>query len=91
MTGWSAGLPLMINWCGRRIAAVLVANEIMASILKGELNRCLSSAPPDLSVCDARAHDEYTLVIYVESETFEPLDDRGIVPVLDVIMTQTWS
>lgn len=77
----------MIPWRGRRIACVLVANEILAWILRGEGDRCLSSAPADLIVVAATTIDAQRIGIYVESESFEPVNDRGAVPVLDVVFT----
>ena len=79
---------MMVPYQGRRIACVPMSNDVLTAILQGELDRCLSSAPADMTVVEATTLDDHTIGVYVESATFEPLDDRGVVPVLDLVMTR---
>ena len=86
-TGWNVAAPVM-PWEGRRMAAVLVSNEILAQILRGEGDRCVSSAPSDLTVVGVTTHDGHTITVYIESESLEPLGARGAVPVFNATFTR---
>jgi hypothetical protein len=86
-TGFVVAPPMPST--GRRMACVLVAYEFLAAILQGEFaENYLSSAPADLTVVAVGSHDANTLAIYVESKTFEPLDETGKVPVYVVTLSR---
>lgn len=71
---------------GRRVARLLVANELLASVLRGGSlapGRVVGSdAPGDLRVVGADWHDPFAVVVYVQSETFPPVPPGGVIPLV---------
>lgn len=77
-----------VQW--RRLRRVLIINELMAAILRGDLEIGLytSDAPADLCVVGADWHDPQTIVIFVESQTFEPVKPGEIIPIFPLCFSK---
>jgi len=74
----------------RRIARLLIANELLVDLMLGDMNaiRTTSDAPNDLRILGTVNESPLYVTLWVESETFKPVNYGDEIPIVTFTFTR---